>query len=53
MFKLVYKLFAFVKTTVNMVKLKNISVSLTSYFKEKKIKKMRTTTKHRCRNNET
>lgn len=36
MFKLVYKLFAFVKTTVNMVKLKNISVSLTSYFKEKK-----------------
>ena len=38
MFKLVYKLFAFVKTTVNMVKLKNISVSLTSYFNEKKFK---------------
>ena len=37
MFKLVYKLFAFVKTTVNMVKLKNIPVSLTSYFKEKKL----------------
>lgn len=35
MFKLIYKPFAFVKTTVNMVKLKNISVSLTSYFKEK------------------
>ena len=52
MFKLVYKPFAFVKTTVNMVKLKNISVSLTSYFKEKNLK-MRTTTKHRCRNNET